>query len=158
VKFVGYCQKDDCALAPPRDDWSPIACPDCGRVYELAPSPGVRAGGPVDSCALCGYEHLHLRKDFPRELGLGIVALAAVLTFTSICPPGFFWLPLVIASVIDLLLYQVIPWKVVCYVCDAEYRGAKFGPELKAYDLHTATECARLKWPRAAKPPEPAKA
>jgi len=159
VKFVGYCHEDDRALTPARDDWRAIACPECHRVYDLSPTPSVLAGGPIDRCALCGYDHLHLRKDFPRQLGLAIVAVAAVLTFTNICPPGFFWLPLVIASAIDLALYQVIPWKVVCYVCDAEYRGARYGPELAAYDLHTATECARLKWPKpAAKPAEPASA
>lgn len=149
MRLVFYCKDDETELHARRGEWSPVACDECKRVYELHPTPAVLAGGPVDRCAVCGYEHLHVRKDFPRQLGIAIVAVAAVLTFTNVCPPGFFWLPLVIASVIDLLLYQVIPWKVVCYVCDAEYRGAKLGEGLAPYDLHVATECARLKWPKA---------
>jgi hypothetical protein len=156
VRFVAYCKDCDHELAPPRGEWGKITCPDCARVYELAPTPAVLAGGPVDRCALCGYEHLHLRKDFPRTLGLAIVGVAAVLTFTDVCPPGFFWVPLVVASLIDLALYQVIPWKVVCYVCEAEYRGAKYGEELKPFDLHDATEARRLRWPKEAARPSTA--
>lgn len=155
MKLLGYCKEDDAPLAPRRGDWSPVSCPDCARVYELTPTASVLAGGPIDRCALCGHEHLHIRKDFPRQLGLAIVGVAAILTFTNVSPPGFFWLPLVIASLIDLALYQVIPWKVVCYVCDAEYRGARIGGE-KPFDLHQATELARLKWPKPAAASAPA--
>jgi hypothetical protein len=132
--------------APP-GAWEPLRCA-CGKVYELKPSAALRRGEPVDACAVCGYAHLHLRKDFPRQLGLAIVGVAAILCFTPITPPGFFWLPLVVASVIDLLLYQVIPWKVVCYVCSAEYAGQAPRPGLAPFDLHEATELARLKWPK----------
>ena len=148
MKLVAWCKDCDAALETGAEPWAPRRCPECSRTYELDPSPLLREGRSVDRCALCGYAHLHIRKDFPRQLGLAIVLVAAVLTFTPICPPGFFFLPLIVASAIDLLLYQVIPWKVVCYVCDAEYRGARPLPDQVAFDLATATEHNRLKWPK----------
>jgi uncharacterized protein (DUF983 family) len=147
VKLVAYCKKCDLELAAARDSWAPLECPECKLAYDLTPSEGMRQGGPVDRCAVCGYEHLHVRKDFPRTLGLAIVGIAAVLTFTPVVPRELFFLPLVFASVIDLALYQLIPWKVVCYVCETEYRGTKPQASLKAFDLAEATERKRLRWP-----------
>ncbi|MBI3725286.1 hypothetical protein HY251_15245 [bacterium] len=147
MRLIGYCKDCEAALTARAADAS-VTCSGCGRAYPLSPSPGIERGEPVERCVFCGYSHLHVRKDFPRRLGLAIVALAAVLTFTPITPPGLFFLPLVIASLIDLLLYGFIPWKVVCYVCDAEYRGGKVAPGLEPFDLATATEKHRLRWPR----------
>lgn len=147
VNITAWCKKDDARLEG--DLPGPLRCPDCQTEYPLRASEKL-AQGELDVCALCGYSHFHLKKDFPRQIGMAIVLIAAALCFTNIFPPGFFYMPLIIASVIDLLLYLVLPWKVVCYVCEAEYKGAKVGPELRAYDLETATECKRLKWPKAA--------
>jgi hypothetical protein len=147
MKIGAYCKGCALELDATGADWAPLRCGQCSRVYELAPNETLRAGGAVDRCCVCGYEHLHIRKDFPRRLGLAIVLVAAVLCFTKITPPGWFFLPLVVASVVDLLLYQVIPWKVVCYVCETEYRRTKPLPGLQPFDLAVATECKRLKWP-----------
>ena len=154
MKLVAYCKECDAALEGPL--WQgPLRCPDCNKEFPLQATPSVQEDR-VERCALCGYEHFHLRKDFPRQIGLLIVLVAAALCFTHIFPPGLFFLPLIIASAIDLLLYLVLPWKVVCYVCDSEYKGAKLDPAWKAYDLETATECRRLKWPRPSGSPAPA--
>lgn len=118
----------------------------------LKPSEAVRQGKEVDICAVCQYQHLHLRKDFPRVLGLSIVGVAAVSMFFIRGP--LFPVPLLLASLLDFLLYQWVPWKIVCYVCDAEYRGYQPRDEQQEYDLETATECQRLRWPK--KPEEPA--
>ena len=146
MRLVAYCRECDLEMAAARDSWTPLRCPECKLDYPLTPSDGMRQGGAVDRCAVCGHEHLHVRKDFPRTLGLAIVGIAGLLTFTPIVPRELFFLPLVAASVIDLALYQLIPWKVVCYVCEAEYRGARPAPELKAFDLARATEMKRLRW------------
>jgi hypothetical protein len=139
MKIVAWCKDCDARLegSPP----APLRCPECGKEVVPFSEPGV--------CVVCGYDHFHVRKDFPRQLGLAIVLVAGALCFTNIFPPGLFFLPLIIASVIDLLLYQVIPWKTVCYVCETEYRGAPIDPSLRPFDLATATECKRLRWPKA---------
>ncbi len=147
MKVTAYCKECDARLEGKL--WGPLRCPECRKEYALVRTPALEEGR-VDRCVLCGYEKFHLRKDFPRRLGLAIVLLAAVLCFAPIFPPGFFFMPLIIASVVDLLLYQFLPWKTVCYVCDTEYRGVAPDPAFGPYDLATATECKRLRWPRPA--------
>ena len=146
MKIVAWCKEDDARLAGALP--GPLACPDCKKEYPL------RAGAPsgkLETCLMCGYQHLHLRKDFPRVLGLLIVAVAFAIGVSGrIVPPQLFFVPLVVASLIDFALYYVLPWKVVCYVCEAEYHGAALDPAWKAYDLHVATECKRLRWPKPA--------
>lgn len=145
MKIVAWCRDCDAKLegAPP----GPLTCPECQKAMSTFWSDSLARGKP-DRCVLCGYEHFHRRKDFPRRLGLAIVLVAAILCFTRISPPGLFFLPLIIASLLDLLLYQVIPWKTVCYVCDTEYRRIPPDPALAPFDLATATECRRLRWPK----------
>jgi len=149
VKLVAWCKEDDALLegAPP----GPLVCPDCKKEYAL------HAADKLETCFVCGYAHFHLRKDFPRALGLMIVLAAFLIGVSNtIVPPQLFFVPLIVASLIDFGLYYVLPWKVVCYVCDAEYRGANLDPAWKPYDLHVATECKRLRWPRPSGSPAPA--
>jgi hypothetical protein len=150
VKLLAYCK--DCDARLEGDLASPeLRCPGCSKSYRLEPTEAIKQGTKVDRCALCGYERFHLRKEFPRRLGLAIVLGAAVLCFVpNLFPPGLFFMPLIIASVVDLGLYQVLPWKTVCYVCETEYRGVTPDPAHGPYDLETATECKRLRWPKPA--------
>lgn len=147
MRLIAYCK--DCDARLEGEPWAPLRCPDCQKEYPLAPTDALKAG-KVDRCAVCGYEHFHIRKEFPRQIGLLIVLVAAALCFTHIFPPGLFFMPLIIASAIDLLLYLVLPWKVVCYVCEAEYKGVPIDPSLKPYELEVATEHKRLRWPKKA--------
>jgi hypothetical protein len=117
-------------------------CPSCGHDQELRPDEDLRAGRPPRACASCGEDRFYRRKRFPRRLGLFIVLAAAVLTFTSLVPPSLSFLPLIAASLVDLLLYLVLPWKAVCYVCEAEYTGP-VGEDVAPFDLHVATEARK---------------
>ncbi len=99
---------------------------------------------PPRACVYCGQDLFHLRKQFPRRLGMAIVLVASALTFSSLVPPSLFFLPLIVASLIDLGLYLVLPWKQVCYVCDTEYSGA-VREGLEPYDLHVATDAQKLR-------------
>lgn len=148
MKIVAWCKEDDARLT---DDLpGPLACPDCKKVYPLRGTE-VPATGKLVPCLMCGYEHYHLRKDFPRVLGIVIVAVAFFVGVSGrVVPPQLFFLPLIVASAFDFLLYLVLPWKIVCYVCEAEYHGTSIDPSLKQYDLHVATECKRLRWPKPA--------
>jgi len=113
---------------------------------------GLRPG--MAQCVFCGYSHVHRRKDFPRRVGIAIVVVAAISMWWV--PPRMFFLPLVAASVLDYLLYFVVPWKLVCYVCETEYLGFEPGEEQGAFDLEEATRCSRLRWgPRPQRDPAP---
>jgi hypothetical protein len=81
-------------------------------------------GGGVGllTCCKCGHPELYSRKDFPPALGIGLVAIAALLVpFTP------YYSSLFVAAIIDALLYHFAPDVVECYVCATEHRG--FVPE-----------------------------
>jgi hypothetical protein len=121
-----------------------VDCP-CGEEIRLFEDVD-RSGPHMSECALCGYEHMHIRKEFPRTAGMAIVTIAAVSMWWM--PGPIFFLPLILASLLDLALYQILPWKVVCYVCSTEYRGYEITDEQQPFDLEHATEYRKLRWPK----------
>jgi hypothetical protein len=149
MRVLVFCRS--CDLGARADDFPERLVCECGESCELDFSAAIREGREVDRCALCGYSELHQRADFPRRLGLAIVAIAFIGALWIQGP--YFFLPLLAASLIDLALYQVLPPKVVCYLCSAEYRGVAPRPDQGAYDLEEATRCSRLRWPRLATRP-----
>jgi hypothetical protein len=141
MKTVVFCK--ECELRHFVND-DKVSC-ECGHVTNIF-SDIDRSGPHINSCAVCGYEHFHLRKDFPRRIGLAIVTLAAISMWWM--PGKIFFLPLILASLVDLALFQILPWKVVCYVCSSEYLGYEPEVHQKPFDLEHATEYRRLRWPK----------
>ncbi|MDF1667154.1 MAG: hypothetical protein P1V97_35750 [Planctomycetota bacterium] len=140
MKTIIFCR--ECDLRHIMEE-AAVVC-ECGHETKILNDPAT--GPEVKVCAICGYEHLHLRKEFPRPLGMAIVVVAAISMWWM--PGKIFWLPLIIASLIDMALYHVLPWKVVCYVCSSEYSGYQPTDEQAPYDLETATEHQKLRWPK----------
>ncbi len=74
---------------------------------------------------MCSVGELYRQKDFNVRWGLAVVALAAALAYWT-------WgLSLVGALLVDAWLYRWVPWVVVCYYCQAHYRGL---PGVRAYE------------------------
>jgi hypothetical protein len=93
--------------------------------------------GGLLGCLACGHPELYARKDFPRRAGIAIVVLAAILApFTS-------YASLVVAALLDLLLYAFGPEVVACYVCGAEHRGFAARPRHPRFD-HAIAERLRF--------------
>jgi len=93
----------------------------------------VTTQAPLSACAKCGHRELYRRKDFPRRLGLVVVAVAAVLVFWT----ESYW-PLAAAAAIDLIFFLLIPEVVVCYQCGAEHRRVVFDPKPPLFDIAVA--------------------
>ena len=144
MKTIIFCRQCDLRHVLEGDS---VTC-ECGHVTSLLGESS--RGTEVTVCNVCGYEHLHLRKEFPRPIGMAIVVIAAISMWWM--PGKIFWLPLIIASLIDLVLYQVLPWKIVCYVCSTEYSGYQPSEDQAPYDLELATEYKRLRWPKKGAP------
>lgn len=93
--------------------------------------------GPLETCPKCGCREMFIRKDFPQRLGLGIV-IAAGLTFLALSAwRQMFWIGamvLLLAVVIDGLLYAFVPTITVCYRCRAEFQGP-LNPKHGGYEL-----------------------
>jgi len=114
-----------------------------GRIAAASPQELVRSrpelkgeslalNGGLVACLACGHPELYTQRDFPRTVGISIVALAAVLA------PFTWYLSLVAAALLDALLYVVAPTRVVCYRCAAAHRGFAARPAHPRYDLGIA--------------------
>ncbi len=84
------------------------------------------------SCPSCNCPNLYTEKRFPRKIGLGIVLVAAVLSFWT------YHLSLIVAAIIDGLIYKFVPRQWVCYRCKAIHRDLPIPKKAPTYDHHTA--------------------
>ncbi|MEM7309462.1 MAG: hypothetical protein AAF682_22460 [Planctomycetota bacterium] len=84
--------------------------------------------GGLRGCLACRHPELFTQKDFPRAVGLVIVAVAAVLA------PFTWYLSLVAAALLDAVLYLLAPEVVVCYVCGTRHRGFAESPRHPRFD------------------------
>lgn len=93
---------------------------------------------PLVQCPHCGCRDLFIRKDFPQKLGLFIVVAAAVSFLVLAASRRHFYvgaIVLLVAAVIDAVLYAVVPRITVCYRCRAEFRDRPINPEHHGFEL-----------------------
>lgn len=118
-------------------DSPPLVCAHC---QEEIPAPREAwLGSKLRKCLACHCDDLFTRKDFPQLLGVATVVIGFV---------GFFvahyyymlWLAygfLFATAAIDLLLYLSMGEALVCYRCDAHYRGLDDAGGHGGFDLET---------------------
>lgn len=126
-----------------------LVCSRCGAEVEV-PADAISwtnaAGGTAEQeiglpvlrrCLVCPSKELFLRKDFPQRVGVAIV----VVGFAASCVT-WFWQMLVPTfailfgtAFVDVVLYFVMPECLICYRCNARYRGA--GGTHGNFDLET---------------------
>lgn len=124
----------DAASAPAQ-----IRCGRCGREIPLATSDAVREDRGVDRCPVCQGGDFYTRKDFNPKVGVGVVAVGAIVSAI------FYWFgrDLVAyavlggAVVVDFFVYQRLTFVTVCYRCHSEFRGS-YPRTAAEFDLHTA--------------------
>ncbi|REJ67006.1 MAG: hypothetical protein DWQ31_12730 [Planctomycetota bacterium] len=134
-----------------------FACSHCGKPNRLAISPestnlicdhcGASTPAPADAwsdaklqrCLACHCDDLFVRKDFPQRLGIALVVIGFVgflvshYYYEKVLAFGF----LFGTAAIDVLLYLVMGEAVVCYRCDAHYRGLDDSESRAGFDLET---------------------
>jgi len=117
-------------------------CAQCGHQSESHFSQALLAGGPIDRCPHCDNKEFFLRKDFPQQLGCAAVTATIALSTFAYAVWGFLasLAVLVVASVIDSLLYYRLGEVAVCYRCHCELRGFPVNPEHGPFDLNRAEE------------------
>lgn len=139
------------ASQPPATSHQPsisLTCPHCQATIK-SPADALQ-GRTLSCCLVCSSRELYVRKDFPQQVGLGLIVggfVAAsfawfwhhsVLTYTI----------LIGTAVIDALLYLVTGNALHCYRCHSEYRGLEglddFDPfRLEVHERHRQ-QAARL--------------
>jgi hypothetical protein len=119
-------------LDPGRRQWQ---CPHCDHLLHLPAEPAMRA--ELSSCVLCGNGELYKKKDFPHSLGMGILVLACLASTVSywLYAKWWTWAILLGSAAFDGLLYLWVKDVIVCYRCQAHYRGVPARAEHKPFEL-----------------------
>jgi hypothetical protein len=89
------------------------------------------------TCALCGNGELYKKKDFPHSLGMAILALACLASTITywLYSKYWTWAILIGSAAFDGLLYLWVKDAVVCYRCNAHYRGVPAGSGHAPFEL-----------------------
>jgi len=126
-----------------------IECPSCHWTRPL--EPGDFRGATPARCLVCGCEDLWRQKDFSQKLGVTIVAIGIVLSTIAMVymQPELSLGILMVFALADMILYAVMPDRLVCYRCHAQYRRIQDLSEVGTFDLEVneryRQEAIRLK-------------
>ncbi len=101
-------------------------------------TPCLRGESCISACPNCGCKDLFIRKDFPQKLGLSIVVIAAVAFLVLAASRQKFYvgvMVLIVAMLIDAVLYWFVPKITVCYKCRSEFRDVPVNPAHEGFEL-----------------------
>lgn len=100
----------------------------------------------IQRCLVCPSTDLYVRKDFPQRLGVGLVAVGIVGSSIAWYYTNVFWTFGILfgTALIDVLLYAFVGDALMCYRCDALYRGVDEMDAHGAFDLETHEKFRQL--------------
>lgn len=119
-----------------------LKCNACGQELEV-PEDAVEGratgGGRVQRCLVCPSTDLFVRKDFPQRLGVLIVAAGIIGSSIAWYHAHLYWTfgILFATALIDVLLYTFVGDALMCYRCQAQYRGVEEMDAHGMFDLET---------------------
>jgi hypothetical protein len=98
-------------------DWQ---CPACAHRQHLD-----AAEAALPHCVVCGNHELYKKKDFPHWLGMAILVVACIASFWTYFwyDKWLTWAILIGSALVDGVLYLSVGDAVVCYRCEAHYKG-----------------------------------
>lgn len=118
-------------------DTPALECPHCqGKI--TIDSDSVE-NSRVKRCLACPSTDLFVRKDFPQRLGVGLVVVGIVGSSIAWYRADVLWTfgILFATALIDVLLYMFVGDALMCYRCQAQYRGVEEMDSHGQFDLDT---------------------
>jgi uncharacterized protein (DUF983 family) len=117
------------------DQPSNWACPSCQHLL-----PFDRADPALPQCQVCGNRELYKKKDFPHWLAMIILVGGCALSFyTHYAYANWYtWAILFGSAAIDGVLYVLVGDALVCYRCNAHYKGFQASPAHQPFELTIA--------------------
>jgi uncharacterized protein YbaR (Trm112 family) len=146
------CQQTvTCSFDP---ETTEIACPRCAVKYRV-PADSF-ADEKLQRCLVCPSDELFIRKDFPQRLGVAVVVLGFIASSIA-----WYYYQIILTfailfatALIDVILYAMVGGVLVCYRCQAHYRGVEGSAAHGHFELETherfRQQSARLNQQRAA--------
>ena len=119
-----------------------FGCPKCGKPIEAEPGDTVACrhcgedatlhgnGDTVERCLACECDELYRHRDFNQKVGIAVLGIGVLLWFLFKS-----FIPMIVAAVIDLVLYKAIPDVGICYRCKAHHRDFDNIKSLPSFDL-----------------------
>lgn len=114
-----------------------LKCHACGQ--ELTIPDNSVEGNHIQRCLVCPSTDLFVRKDFPQRLGVFIVAVGIIGSSYAWYHANLLWTfgILFATALIDVLLYTLVGDALMCYRCQAQYRGVAEMDSHGVFDLET---------------------
>ena len=111
------CDRPACVELDHACDWQ---CAQCDQRLHLNVGEA-----DLPHCVVCGNSELYKKKDFPQWLGMSILMGACFLSVLTywLYEPVWTWIILIGSALFDGLLYLWVGDALVCYRCNAHYRG-----------------------------------
>ena len=118
-------------------DTRELPCPRCGGRVEIE-SDAVQ-GDRILRCLACPSTDLYVRKDFPQRVGVSLVVIGIIGSSIAWFYSSLLWTfgILFVTALIDVLLYTLVGDALMCYRCNAQYRGVKEMDTHGHFDLET---------------------
>jgi len=123
------CDRPDRLELDSARDWQ---CAGCDQRLRL------EAGDPVlPRCVVCGTAELYKKKDFPHWLGMSILVGACLLSVITywLYEPVWTWVILIGSATFDGILYLGVGDALVCYRCNAHYRGFRAADSHQPFEI-----------------------
>jgi hypothetical protein len=91
----------------------------------------------LPACLMCGGHELYKKKDFPHKLGMGILVVACLASSitTLLYQWWLTWAILIGSAAFDGILYLLVKDVVVCYRCQAHFRGVPAHEHHQPFEL-----------------------
>ncbi|HCK41904.1 MAG: hypothetical protein CMJ72_13930 [Planctomycetaceae bacterium] len=114
-----------------------LTCPHCNQRLEI-PHDAI-TGKQVRRCLTCPSIDLYIRKDFPQRLGVALVGVGVLGSSIAWYNMNIYWTFGILFStaLIDVLLYMFVGDALMCYRCQAQYRGVQEMDSHGIFDLET---------------------
>ena len=114
-----------------------LACPSCQKILKV-PEDAVE-GKRVKKCLVCPSTDLFVRKDFPQRLGVTLVVIGIVGSCIAWYQMNILWTFGILfgTALADLALFMAVGDSLMCYRCQAQYRGVDEMDSHGGFDLET---------------------
>lgn len=121
-----------------------LECPHCRK--RLAVPRGAMDGQKVCRCLVCPSNDLYVRKDFPQVIGVSLVGVGIVGSSIAWYYTNVLWTfgILFATALVDVVLYALVGDALMCYRCNAQYRGVEEIESHNPFDLETHEKYRQL--------------
>ncbi len=88
-------------------------------------------------CVVCGNHEFYKQKDFPHTLGMVILVAALLLSTATYYSYAKWWTWsfLIGSAIVDGALYLLVGDVIVCYRCNAHYRGVTANDHHQPFEI-----------------------